>query len=161
MARDVEARLAALEDRLAIFELEGSYARCFDSRNGAAWASLFTPDGIYQARGATPDGGGIFVQGRDALERFCSDAPFAGVHLMHLPQLDVRGDAATGRVHLEFVGLFDSAGAPSVRMIGYYDIAYARADGRWLIDRRVTTTFSRVDTSTAGYPAESGIPPGF
>jgi hypothetical protein len=157
---DVEARLAALEDRLAIFELEGRYARYFDSRDGDAWAGLFTADGIYQARGATPEGGGIHVQGHVDLARFCREARFDGLHLLHLPQLDVGGDTATGRVHLEFLGLFHGAAAPTVRMAGYYDVAYARVDGRWLMRRRVTTTFARQDASTIGYPPDSAIEAG-
>ena len=154
---DVEARLAALEDRLAIFELEGRYARFFDSRNGDAWARLFTADGVYQARGATPEGGGTFVQGHADLERFCREARFDGLHLLHLPQLDVRSDTATGRVHLEFLGSFHGTAAPTVRMAGYYDVSYVRVDGCWLMSRRVTTTFARQDASTAGYPPDSAI----
>ena len=48
------ARLADLADRLELLDLEGAYARTFDSHDGEAWAALFTVDGVYQARGLAP-----------------------------------------------------------------------------------------------------------
>jgi hypothetical protein len=155
---DLAARLAAVEDRLALIELEGLYARTYDAREGEAWAALFTPDGIYQARGATPAGsGGSFVQGRAALARFCSDATYDGIHFLHLPQLTISGDRALGRVHLEFVSR-DHGEHTQRRMAGYYDIEYARVDGRWLIKHRVTTAFARHNQTALGYPVTSGLP---
>jgi hypothetical protein len=126
--------------------------------DGAAWAALFTPEGLYQARDATPEGGGSYVQGRENLARFCCDAPFDGIHFLHLPQISVDGDSAVSRVHLEFVCAFLDREAPTIRMVGYYDVSYERVDGRWLIARRVTTTFSQQNSTTFGYPATSAIP---
>ncbi|MEI8002466.1 MAG: nuclear transport factor 2 family protein [Actinomycetes bacterium] len=89
-------RLLALEDRLAILDLEGAYARAFDSHDGAAWAALFTVDGVYQARGLAPGDAGHH-RGRAALAEFCTHAPFDGLHLMHVPEVTVDGDL--GHVH--------------------------------------------------------------
>ena len=157
---DLEQRLQAVEDRLAIIELEGAYARSFDDHDGDAWAQLFTPDGVYQSRvlpGAT--GPVTHVQGTEALRRFCSDAPFAGIHFLHLPQLTLTGDTATARVHLEFHGAYSDPGAPLTRLVGYYDVAYERHDGRWLIARRVTTAFARETRATFGYVPGTGLDP--
>jgi hypothetical protein len=157
---DLEDRLRAVEDRLAIIELEGAYARAFDDHDGDAWAALFTPDGIYQSRvlsdGSAP---ATFVQGTEALRRFCTEAPFAGIHFLHLPQLTLDGDRATGRVHLEFHGAYTDPGAPLTRMVGYYDVGYVRGDGRWLIARRVTTAFARETRATFGYVPGTGLDP--
>src|SRR4051812_30418059 len=93
---ELEARLLAVEDRLAILELEGVYARAFDSRDGAGWAALFTDDGIYQGR-LLPGMNAAevpYVQGRAALETFCTEAPFSGIHLMNVPQITFDGDRA-------------------------------------------------------------------
>lgn len=155
-SNELAARLAAVEDRLAIIELEALYASSFDSRDGAAWATLFTTDGIYQARGATPAAGN-FVQGRDALARFCAEAPFDGMHLMHLPHINFDGDRATSRIHLEFVAAFRAVGAPTLRMTGFYDVSYVRSASRWLIARRVTTTMFRQDNVAHHYPQTSGL----
>jgi hypothetical protein len=152
---ELEARLQVAEDRLAIMELEGAYAKAFDSGDGDAWAALFTEDGIYQGRvlSHTPAGSVPFVEGRDALAQFCSEATFAGIHLLHMPQITLDGDRATGRVHLQFLASFplgDGLGYLS-SLVGYYDVAYERVEGRWLIRHRVTTTFSRTRNDAGVY----------
>ena len=153
---DVVERLAAVEDRLAIIELEAAYARAFDSRAGDEWAALFTPDGIYQARGATAERGN-YVAGREALAAFCAGAPFDGIHLMHLPQCTFDGEQARSRIHLEFVATFHAEGNPTVRMVGYYDVRYVKLDGVWRIAHRVTSTMHRTDTMAGTYPAGTGF----
>ena len=152
---DLAQRLTEVEDRLALIELEGAYARAFDSRDGDAWAALFTPDGIYQARGATPEAGN-FVEGHDELARFCTNAPFDGIHLLHLPQLTISGDTATSRVHLQFIGEFHS-GTRGMRMIGYYDVRYRRTDAGWRIAHRVTSTMFGTTSSNDPYPVGDGF----
>jgi hypothetical protein len=152
---ELENRLRAAEDRLAIMELEGAYARAFDSRDGDGWAALFTEDGIYQGRvmPGTASGQVPYVEGRAALAKFCSEAPFDGIHLLHMPQITLDGDRATSRVHLQFLASFpvgDRLGYLS-GMVGYYDVFYGRVDGRWLIRHRVTTTFSRTRNDAFGY----------
>ena len=159
MASDeLATRLAAVEDRLAIIELEATYARLFDARQGDEWAALFTPDGVYQSRDGVPGGRGNYVEGRADLARFCCDAPFDGIHFLHLPQITFEGDSAVSRVHLEFVAAFHDRVSHSRRMVGYYDVSYQRVDGQWLISRRVTTTFSHEDSASFGYPETSGLP---
>jgi hypothetical protein len=157
---DLEARLRAVEDRLALIELEGAYARAFDDHDGDAWAALFTPDGVYQSRVLPEAAGPVnFVQGTEALRRFCSDAPFAGIHFLHLPQLTLARDTATARIHLEFHGAYADAatGAPLTKLAGYYDVAYERHGDRWLIARRVTTAFAREVRATFGYVPGRGL----
>jgi ketosteroid isomerase-like protein len=153
---ELAERLQRAEDRLALYEVEGAYARAFDAREGDAWAALFVDDGIYQSRGGSP-GNGTFVQGRDALARFCREATFSGIHFMHQPQITLDGDTAQSRVHLEFIGAFDEPGSPVTRMLGYYDVRYRRVDGRWLIVQRITSTFARHSDVTFGYPTGTGF----
>jgi len=144
-------RLLALEDRLAILDLEGAYARAFDSHDGAAWAALFTVDGVYQARGLAPGDAGHH-RGRAALAEFCTHAPFDGLHLMHVPEVTIDGDTARARVHLVFVGTFHREGDPTLSMAGFYDVRYARLDGRWYIRHRITTTLRTGDGPVGPYP---------
>ena len=153
---DLLRRVAALEDRLALFELEASYARTFDSRDGEAWAALFVADGIYQARGASAAQGNV-VRGHAALAAYCSTAPFDGLHMMHLPSFHIDGDDASSRIHLEFLGGFHAPGNPTVRMSGYYDVRYRRVDGAWRIVHRVTSTMAREDRSQLAYPEGTGF----
>ncbi|WP_264674920.1 nuclear transport factor 2 family protein [Microbacterium sp. YJN-G] len=79
--------------------------------------------------------------------------------MLHLPQLRVDGDRATARIHLQFHG--DWAQAPGglrLQMQGYYDVAYRRVDGRWLIAHRVTTAFGREQRTVLGYPHAGALP---
>lgn len=159
MTRSIEERVRALEDKLEIIELEAAYARTFDEHDGESWSALFTDDGVYQSR---PVGGArplTFVQGTEALRAYCADAPFDGIHFLHLPQLALHGDTARARVHLEFHGSYrQDAGAPRLAMHGFYDVAYHRVDGRWRIAHRVTTAFSREQSTVLGYPTAAGLP---
>lgn len=159
MTRSIEERLRALEDRLEIIELEATYARSFDEHDGATWSSLFTADGVYQSRAVGDAPPLTFVQGRAALDAFCTGAPFAGIHFLHLPQLAFDGDRATARIHLEFHGDYsDDAGAPRLAMRGFYDVSYRLVEGRWLIAHRVTSAFNREQTTVLGYPTASALP---
>lgn len=151
----LEGRLQAAEDRLAILDLEGRYVKAFDSRDGEAWAALFTPGGVYQARGATPDQG-MYYQGREQLSQMCREAPFHGMHLINLPEITVTGDTAIGRLHFQF---FTAGGGeqPAKSLVGYYDAEYRRLDGAWFFHRRVTSVFKRTEVSDGPYPLGSGL----
>lgn len=157
---DSDSRLRAVEDRLAILEVEGLYARSFDDHDGATWSSLFTPDGTYRSRGAGPaTQDGAFVHGAAALCDFCDHAPYTGIHLMHLPQISMDGDRATSRIHMEWFGSFDNPGSPTRRLVGYYDVAYIRHGSapEWRITDRVTTTFLLETQAVPGYIPGSGL----
>ncbi|MCB0997609.1 MAG: nuclear transport factor 2 family protein [Acidimicrobiales bacterium] len=153
----IEERLQAVEDRLAIIELEAQYAASFDARDGEAWARLFTEDGIYQPRQTAGAPSVSVVQGRAALRDYCASAPYSGVHFLHLPQVTFDGDTARARIHLEFFGVFEAPGNPFLRMAGYYDVAYRRTPEGWRIERKVTTTFARDQVSAFGYLPGSGL----
>lgn len=159
MIRTVEERLRALEDRLDIIELEAAYARTFDEHDGAGWSALFTADGVYQSRPVGDAPPVTFIQGREALRTYCAEAPFDGIHFLHLPQISFDGDTARTRVHLEFHGSYrQDAGAPRLVMRGFYDVAYRRVEGRWLIAHRVTSAFSREQSTVLGYPSAAELP---
>jgi hypothetical protein len=102
---DNDSRIRAVEDRMAILEVEGRYARAFDERDGRTWSSLFTRDGIYRSREPGSEvSPGTFVQGAESLRAFCDTAPYTAIHLMHLPQISLDGDRATCRIHMEWTG---------------------------------------------------------
>ncbi len=152
---DQESRLKQVEDRLAIIEVEGQYSMLFDSRRSAEWADLFTEDGVYEGRQLSEpdDPNRLVVRGRDQLIKLCEGLPVTGIHLMHVPQITLNGDTATVRVHMQFLSQTEGGAPPAISsMVGYYDVAYVRQDNRWLIKRRVTTTFRRVSSDGFGYP---------
>lgn len=151
---ELSARVGQIEDRTALLNLEGLYARLYDSREAQAWASLFTEDGIYQGRRLANMPEQNFVRGRDALAQFCESEPASGIHSMHVPELVVRDTDAIGRIHFNFTGSYTDGDSRhhSRSVTGYYDVRYVRSDSAWLIARRVTTYLESVQRIV--YPYE-------
>jgi ketosteroid isomerase-like protein len=142
-------------DRLELLELEGAYARAYDSQDGEAWAELFTVDGVYQSRPAedTPTN---LVHGREQLRAFASNQPASGVHMIHTPTLTIRGDEATGRAHFQFRSVGREGRAVSQREVtGCYDVRYVRTPQGWRIARRVTTYLELVQRRSYAYEADA------
>lgn len=136
----LEARLADAEARLAIIDLEAEYARSWDAGDADGWAAVFTEDGVFdmaevgsQAR--------LVHTGTSELAAFCRevDAFYKGLHFMHLPRLKVAGDTAYGRLHFQWMGLFNpnSHFHGQRHAAGYYDVTYRRINGQWRIQHRM------------------------
>jgi hypothetical protein len=149
----VESRVRSLEDRLAIFQLEGAYSTTYDGGHGEQWAALFTEDGIYQGRRLDQMPEQNFVQGRKALAAFCNSNTLQCIHYLNMPDLSVEGDEARGRVNFKFrgfsVGTFGRVGVTEAE--GYYDVAYKRTETGWRIRRRFTVYLDRGQRTVYGY----------
>lgn len=134
------ARVRAVEDRLAIMELEAEYARAWDAADGAAWAAVFTDDGVFDAR-PVGDMAENVVRGRAALTTYCDHVStlYRGLHFMHLPRLRIDGERAVARLHFQWTGLFHARPNHTGRRetIGYYDVTYRRVGEEWRIAYRV------------------------
>ena len=142
---DLAERLRAVEDRLALLELEGAYARTWDAADAEGWAGLFTPDGVFEmaALGERP---GARLEGHHRLREFCRDVntQFQGLHTLHLPTLAVDGDRATGSLHFEFHSGRSTPQAREVASVtGLYEVRYRRTDAGWRIEHRFERATSR------------------
>ncbi|CAN7378298.1 nuclear transport factor 2 family protein [Aminobacter sp. LjRoot7] len=141
----LEARLARAEAMLDIIALEARYARAWDSGDGAAWADVFTADGVFEIA-AVGDRPAQKVEGRDQLAAFCLDftSKYSGVHVPGLPLLDIDSDKATGHLHFQFVAI--GRLAPNHTMsrtaCGQYDVRYRRTDEGWRMAHRLEKAFS-------------------
>lgn len=134
----VEDRLAAVEDTLAILQLEGAYSPAWDSGDADAWAALFTEDGVFELVevGGVP---GTTIRGRDALHRFCVDFTTAtsGIHLLNTPSIVLDGDEATARVHFEFrSGASNDTETRHAHVAGHYTVRYRRTPDGWRMAHR-------------------------
>jgi len=165
-SRSVEERLLMLEDRLAIFQLEGSYCAAYDGGHGEEWAALFTEDGIYQGRRLDGMPEMNFVQGRKALAAFCNSNTLRCIHYLNLPKLTIDGDDATSRLNYRFRGYgVDKFGRVALTECeGYYDVAYRRTEEGWRIRRKFTNYFDRSEQTLYGFeatisPLETQNPP--
>lgn len=136
----LEARLAQVEARLAIMDLEAEYARSWDAGDAAAWAALFTADGVFDMA-AVGQQTRMVYRGTDELMAFCQnvDAFYKGLHFMHLPRLQIDGDMAYGRLHFQWIGLYHPSSRYSGQRqaAGYYDVTYRREHGQWRMQHRL------------------------
>lgn len=159
---DLSRRLRVAEDQLALLAIEGVYGYLYDSRQGEAWAELFTDDGVYEGRrwATVPASRQSFTQGRGALADLCEHDSLSGAHFMNLPHFIIDGDSATARIHFQIhtqgKDEFDRYHAWAVN--GYYDAAYLRTDVGWKIKRRITTYLEAVQRTLYGYePSAAGL----
>ncbi len=156
MSQELEARMARLEERAARLEavlevmaLEAEYARSWDTGDAAGWADVFTDDGVFEL--ADPRGRpSRSYEGRAALQAFCEaiSGEWSGLHLMHLPEVHVEGEVATGRVHFEWTSVARREPSHTVqgRTYGYYDVRYQRTEKGWRMARRVEHGVGRAQT---------------
>ncbi len=150
-----------IDDRVALLEIEGDYARRFDMRDGAGWANLFTADGVYQGARipgmpeATPP-----IVGHANLATACENMPGRSIHMLNAPQISIDGDRATGRVHFTFenIRVDEYDNSHTMRIVAYYHIDYVRTDEGWRIRNRVTVPFSVETSSRCGYQYDLPIP---
>jgi ketosteroid isomerase-like protein len=95
----VEARLRALEDRLAIYQVICGYGYAVDGLNADAVGSCYVEDGIY----AVGDIGAF--EGRERIAAITRDPGHRQLvatgcaHMSSLPHVVVKGDRATATCH--------------------------------------------------------------
>jgi len=132
-------------DRLAIMELVARYNWAIDTRDAAAYADTFTPDGVF-------DGGTELLTGRTELMDFVGlMARSPGAQgLQHWTSnfvfLEAGPDRAVVRSYM--MGPKDSGGTCSVGVVGRYVDTLAKVDGRWLFTHREWREWHEAEGST-------------
>lgn len=112
IAQTIEARLAAIEDRLAIYTLIASHPPSADTAFADYTRSVYLDDGVFD-RGPTLEG----ARGVDAISAFTlkpehEEAIRGGLaHFAGLPLIDLRGDEAVVTSYLQIIQL-DHQAAP-------------------------------------------------
>lgn len=151
----IEDRLTALEDRLAILDLEGEYARSWDVGDAAGWADVFTPEGVFDLAPAGDMERQVF-KGRQALHDFCEEISryYRGLHFISLPRVEIGRDRARAQVHFQWQALFRPNGNHSGERhaSGYYDVTYRKLDGRWRIEQRIECALAGKTLNQYGAP---------
>jgi uncharacterized protein (TIGR02246 family) len=132
----LEARLQRMEDKEQITQLLIDYGRHLDSRDLAAYASLFATDGEWA-------GGFGTVKGRANIQAFMEKSLGTGPnragnhHLMSNFVITVNGDMATAWSRWTFV-VPGERGA-TIAQAGRYDDTFVRENGAWKFKRRVAS----------------------
>jgi ketosteroid isomerase-like protein len=143
---DVSRRIQAIEDRHALADLRGHYCHLVDDRDWEALAALFCDDGEFI--------GFAHAKGRSEILRFFRntvDGLTDGMwHFCTNPTLTLEGDAASGRLTLQYLSVKDGVSYVSA---GHYDDEFRREDGVWKFRRR-RITFYYYAPLTAGFVGE-------
>ena len=132
----VEARLRALEDKEQIAQLLIDYGRHLDSRDLAAYASLFATDGEWV-------GGFGTVKGRAEIKAFMEKSLGTGpnrnnsYHIMSNFVITVKGDTATAWSRWTFVT--PGASGATIAQAGRYDDNFVRENGAWTFKKRTAS----------------------
>lgn len=130
----IEARLQALEDRLAISDLLNTYAYAIDRHDWEAFRTCFTDEvelNIFRSDGW------ITYSAADLVEmvRTIFTTYVATQHLSANHRITIEGDVATAWSSLNATHYrTDVKGSPFQKQVGYYEYHLARS-GRWRIDR--------------------------
>src|SRR5215475_6532604 len=124
------ARLDALESESAIRRLKATYMQWCDEKRGHEIASLFWPDGAWEAiGGATADGHAAIGE---MFEASPARLTFT-VHYLTNEAIDVLGDIASGRWKLLEPCTF--RGEVALWQGGWYHDDFERRDGVWKFTR--------------------------
>jgi uncharacterized protein (TIGR02246 family) len=118
------------DDRDAIRDVYARYVGSLDLGDAAAFASLYTDDGVFVGGGT----GGDDVVGSAALTEFAAGLRPGSVHRLSLNHLiDVDGDAAVCRSSIVVLA------GTAVVSAGRVTDELRRVDGAWRIARRTFT----------------------
>lgn len=123
---------ASLEDRLALSELAARYARAVDRREYAAFAALFTADGVLSGPGYALTGRAEIERGIAQIERYQ-----ATQHCVHNQLVEVAGDFGSGETYCVARHVYTQDGAARKLDMGVrYQDEYRRETSTWRIARR-------------------------
>ena len=132
----IAARIARIEDQLAIERILVDYAAFLDGRDYAHYAGLFAPDGEWKNAGGSHKGPPAIQQ---MLERTMGPAGapnLSNYHIITNPRVDLAGDRATATSRYLFV-MRTANGQPMPALAGVYHDEFVRLSGHWKIQRRV------------------------
>ena len=138
MTKELEARLDAIESRLAIDALIANYAEAFDTMNLDLLATLWHPDArLLLGQNGNAEGlESILAQSAVNMQRM----PHMH-HWMANALITVEGDSAHGLVAADC--LFHDIDQGPLQVSGQYKDIYARRDGRWaFVERSFTMHFA-------------------
>jgi uncharacterized protein (TIGR02246 family) len=135
----LQQRVQQLEDQEEIRQVLVAYGEYLDSRNYAAYASLFAHDGVWTGGFGSASGP---AQIQAMLEKNLGKAEPGFVnkssfHLMTTMVVQVTGDKATAQSRYLFYTA-TSDNKPGATLAGRYVDAFVREDGKWKIKSRTT-----------------------
>ena len=116
------------DDHVAIRNLAGRYSQALDLGDPAAWAEVFTDDGVMEMVAQ-----GYEIKGETLRSLPSEGEPSSGRHIPTTFVIDGAGDEATMRSYVTVVSTDDPA---RIVFQGRYEDRLRRVDGQWRIERR-------------------------
>lgn len=166
-ASDIEVRLRATEDRLAIFQTVSSYTPAVDGLNAGAVGDCYTTDAVYEVGdlGAYRGHAGIVGIVSDPDHGHIARVAEGVGHISSVPYVELGGDCAAATLHMFVVRNKD--GGFGIWRLSASRITLARQhDGCWKIAHRINhmldgapagpTLLSRLTEGPAGAWGLSG-----
>ena len=128
-------RLQRLEDTQAVLNLFQDYRRHLDTRDLAAYAKLFTEDGVWSGNLGSATGPAAIEELLVNTLEIHEHPRERHLHLVENPVVEVDGDTATATSNWVYITR-DFSDNPVVSMIGSYRDVVVRTDAGWLFKRR-------------------------
>jgi hypothetical protein len=152
MIDDLEHRLGALEDRVAIEDLINAYGPSVDSGDIAALVGLWSNDGWYSVDGARTEARDLsIIIERESHQRYLA----AGcAHVMSAPRIDLRGDSAEARNYSCVLVAAESGWRTDRVSANYW--TFSRENGSWRIRTRTNEVISGADTVRRIFGSRAG-----
>ncbi len=118
-----------MEDLEEIRTLMARYCFAIDSKNAAAFADLFTEDGVFDLKFVPP------IEGREALRAFVPSIPDGAHHFTANEIIELDGDQAVVRAYVLVV----NEAPAGIGTVGEYDDVVSRTPDGWRFARRTFT----------------------
>jgi hypothetical protein len=147
--KDLESRLAALEDIEAIKKLKARYLRCVDNRLWDEMNECFTEDAVADY------GSGRRYENRKAIMNFFTNASNAsktsaiGAHHGHNPEIELVADSFARGIWQLLAYRIDTETNLGVRDVAFYNDEYIKVDGVWKIKLTTMTGIFREEFDRA------------
>jgi hypothetical protein len=147
--RELEAKVAELNDREAIRDLRFRYHECINEAQMAAIPDLFTEDGELEfghlGRAKGRDQIKAFFSGLGERRTSQTNEPRRGLHrvrqFIHNHVVNVHGDRADGYAYLEAKPVYNGE---SYVVAARYNDEYVKRDGQWKFSKMSLTPFFMV-----------------
>ena len=126
------------QDRLDVMDVLARYPFCLDSPNVEGLAEVFAPDAVLEGIGGSFAGlEAIFgwARGLIAGGRVGADPPQLA-HFVGLPFIEGDGERCSARTY-SVILTYDEAKQITVPLVGSYEDAFVKKDGRWRIQKRI------------------------
>jgi len=152
MSESLEARVARIEDLLAINQLFIDYGEHLDAGNFDAYAQLFAEDGEVRLGPMGNATGRADIQA--LMTATLGERIGETFHIVSSPRITLDGDRATATVMWSVASMADD-GLARVTMVGHHLDELVKHDGRWFFQRRkgVVNLPRKMPAQPSGSPA--------